>query len=308
MQVIYLIDNDDKLNLELNSKLFTEKEFRFKNVMTDNLDMALKDIPAAIIINEDSIEEDIVDLVKQIRTNDDNAITPLIVVSSNIDKDHKLRVLDAKATYYLEAPVDIDCLYQIVKNIVGLLFLNRKVSPLTNLPGNVQIQSEIRRRLLKNEYFVMLYFDLDNFKSYNDYYGFAKGDEIIKFTAKTIIYNVHMQEDDNNFIGHVGGDDFVAIVDNEDFEKICQNIILNFDQGVREYYEEEDLERGYLEITNRKGVVEEFPITSISIGAVEVNEGRFNNSLEIGEAAAQVKHLAKTIQGSTYVVDRRKSQ
>ena len=100
----------------------------------------------------------------------------------------------------------------------------------------------------------------------------------------------------------------MAIVEDQDYEQICQNIILEFDRSVKKYFNEEDIRKGYLEVPNRKGVIEEFPLTSISIGAVEVPPNRFANTLEIGEAGAQVKHLAKTIQGSTYVIDRRKPE
>ena len=164
----------------------------------------------------------------------------------------------------------------------------------------------MKKRLLKKQFFVMLYIDLDNFKAYNDIYGFSNGDEIIKFTARTISRNVHSKCEDNNFVGHIGGDDFIAIVEDEDYERICQNIVLEFDKNVKKYFSEEDVEKGYLEVPNRKGIIEEFPLTTISVGAVEVDPGRFHNTLEIGEAGAQVKHLSKTIPGSTYVIDRRK--
>ena len=152
----------------------------------------------------------------------------------------------------------------------------------------------------------MMYLDLDNFKAYNDIYGFLKGDEIIKFTARTILRNIHNDECEDTFVGHIGGDDFLAIVSETDYEKICQNIIAEFDKNVLKYFTDEDAEKGYIEVANRKGVMEQFPLTSISIGVVEVEKGRFANILEIGEAGASVKHLAKTIQGSTYVIDRRK--
>lgn len=306
MQNIYLIDNEEELKIELKELFKEEKNFRFKQIKTENIDVALKDIPALIIINEDTITEDSSDICSKIRDNDDNIITPIIVVTSNIDRKHRIKVLKAEATYFIKKPIDFEYLYYTIKNITSLLFLNRKVSPLTNLPGNVQIQAEMKKRLLKKEYFVMLYLDLDNFKAYNDVYGFVQGDEIIKFTARTIIKNVHAKDEDNNFVGHIGGDDFMAIVEDEEYEKICQNIIIDFDRNIRKYFTEEDIHKGYMEVPNRKGIIEEFPLTSISIGAVEVDPGRFHNTLEIGEAGAQVKHLAKTIPGSTYVIDRRK--
>ena len=160
--------------------------------------------------------------------------------------------------------------------------------------------------LLNKDNFSMIYFDLDNFKAYNDIYGFLNGDEIIKFTARTIIKNIHMSPNEDKFIGHIGGDDFVAIVGGTECESICQNIVAEFDKGVTKYFTDEDIQRGYLEVPNRKGILEQFPITTISVGVVVVDEGRFHNVLEIGETAAQVKHLAKVTPGSTYVIDRRK--
>ena len=305
MREIYIIDGEKELECELQKRFARDKMFKFKRGNIQNLDSALKDIPALIIINEDGIQENVVELCEKIRNNDDNAITPIIVISSNQEKEHKWEILKATASYVIKTPIDIEMMYYTIVNIIELLYINRKVSPLTSLPGNVQIQAEMKKRLAKKEYFVMLYIDLDNFKAYNDVYGFSAGDEMIKFTARTIVNNVHKNEEDNNFVGHIGGDDFIAIVEDKKYEEICQGIIAEFDKGVSKYFNKEDIEKGYLEVPNRKGIVEEFPITSISIGAVEVDVGRFNNTLEIGEVGAQVKHLSKTIQGSTYVINRR---
>ena len=107
-------------------------------------------------------------------------------------------------------------------------------------------------------------------------------------------------------MGHIGGDDFVAIIsENSDYDKICQNIIAEFDTKILDYFNEEDIERGYLEVYNRKGNVEEFPLTTISIGVVVADKKRFMNILEIGEVGAQVKHLAKSTPGSCYAINRR---
>ena len=306
MRDIYIIDGEKELECELQKRFARDKMFKFKRGNIQNLDSALKDIPALIIINEDGIQENVVELCGKIRDNDDNAITPIIVISSNQEKEHKWEILKATASYVIKTPIDIEMMYYTIVNIIELLYINRKVSPLTSLPGNVQIQAEMKKRLAKKEYFVMLYIDLDNFKAYNDVYGFSAGDEMIKFTARTIVNNVHKNEEDNNFVGHIGGDDFIAIVEDKKYEEICQGIIAEFDKGVSKYFNKEDIEKGYLEVPNRKGIVEEFPITSISIGAVEVDVGRFNNTLEIGEVGAQVKHVAKTIMGSSYAIDRRK--
>ena len=184
--------------------------------------------------------------------------------------------------------------------------VNRRVSPLTGLPGNVQIQTEMKRRLINKEHFAILYVDLDNFKAYNDIYGFSNGDEIIKFTARTIVECIHSVESKNNFIGHIGGDDFIAISYSDDYDKTCKRIISEFDKNVVDYFTKEDVDKGYIEVANRKGIIEQFPLTSISIGVVVVEPGRFKNTLEIGEVGAQVKHQAKSISGSAYVINRRK--
>lgn len=229
MQVIYILDNDNNLKTDLQKRFNDERKVRIKEVKPENLEEALKNIPSLIIINEDNLDGDIIEVCNKIRLNEDNAITPVIVVSNNNDRDHKLEILKARVTYFIKTPVDIEMLYVTIKNIISLLFVNRKVSPLTSLPGNVQIQAEIKKRLVNKDYFVMLYLDLDNFKAYNDIYGFSNGDEVIKFTARTIVNNVHREEDDNNFVGHIGGDDFIAIVEDKNFETICQDIIAEFD-------------------------------------------------------------------------------
>lgn len=306
-QNIYVIDNDDYLKETLDKMFKAEKVYKFKKVDTKSVDEALRNIPSLFIINEDTLDEDILGMCKKIRANEDNSITPIIVISSNKDKDHRIAILKECVEHYIKSPIDKEYLYYTVKNLIRLLYINRRVSPLTGLPGNVQIQAEMKKRLLNKEEFAMLYLDLDNFKAYNDVYGFLNGDEIIKFTARTIVKNIEGMTDGEGFVGHVGGDDFVAIVSaDSDYELMCQNIIAEFDKQVVKFFNDEDVEKGYLEVPNRKGIIEEFPLTSISVGVVVADKGRFHNVLEIGEVGAQVKHLAKTTMGSAYSIDRRK--
>jgi len=304
-QEIYIIDCENDLVMMLREKFEAEKTYRFKNINPANLDIALKNIPDLIVINEQSINEDIIDICKKIRENEDNSITPVLVISSE-HEEHKISIMKENIEYIISSNASNEYIYYAIKNITRLMNVNRTVSPLTGLPGNVQIQTELKKRLLRKETFQVLYLDLDNFKAYNDVYGFLKGDEIIKFTAKTIVKNLHALENSDVFIGHIGGDDFVAIVDEHvDHDEICQNIIAEFDKEILKYFNEVDIERGYIEVLNRKGVAEDFPLTSISIGVVVADKQRFANILEIGEVGAQVKHLAKTMLGSSYVIDRR---
>ena len=306
IQEIYIIDDDETSVLVFRELFKNDTEYKFISVKSEQIDVALRNIPTIIIINEDAIDVDTVELWKKIRNDDDNSITPVIVVSSNSDKEHRIEILKESVEYYIKKPVNAQYLYYTIKNLGRLLSINRRISPLTGLPGNVQIHAELKKRISNRENFSVLYLDLDNFKAYNDVYGFLKGDEIIKYTADTIVRCVHNYIHEGAFVGHIGGDDFIAIVPILNCDEICKNIIASFDAHVTKFFTEEDVEKGYIEVANRKGIIEQFPLTSISIGVVEADVGRFANMLEIGEVGAQVKHNAKSVMGSSYFIDRRK--
>ena len=307
VQEIYIIDDDDSSILVFRELFKDDKEYKFISVKSEQIDVALRNIPAIIIINEDAIEVDVIELCKKIRNDDDNSITPVIVVSSDGDKQHRIDILKQSIEYYINKPVNEKYLYYTVKNLNRLMNINRRISPLTGLPGNVQIHAELKKRLSNKEDFCVLYLDLDNFKAYNDVYGFLKGDQIIKFTADVITSSVHDAYQEGTFVGHIGGDDFVAIVPGTNCEKLCQTIISQFDSRVLSFFTPEDAKKGYIEVPNRKGIIEQFPLTSISIGVVVANTNRFYNILEIGEVGAQVKHAAKSVVGSSYAIDKRKT-
>lgn len=303
---VYIID-DDESSIVIFRELFREdKEYRFISVKTEDIDIALKNIPSLIVINEDAIDRDVVELCRKIRKDEDNTITPVIVVSSNGSREHRMRILNESIEYFIKKPVDEGYLYYTVKNLTRLLTINRRISPLTGLPGNVQIQAELKKRLMKQEEFSVLYLDLDNFKAFNDVYGFLKGDQIIEYTANIITKSVHSDAKQSGFVGHIGGDDFIAIVPSKDVEALCHHIIAEFDNGINSFYNEEDVENGYIEVANRKGIIEKFPLTAISIAVVVADKGRFSNVLEIGDVSAQVKHAVKAVLGSSYAIDRRK--
>ena len=306
VQDIYIIDDDETSILIFKELFKKDKEFNFISVKTEDIDVALRNIPSLIIINEDAIDRNVIDICRKIRKDEDNNITPVIVVSSKADRQYRLDILQESVEIFIRKPVDEMYLYYTVKNLNRLITSNRRISPLTGLPGNVQIHAELKKRITREEPFSVLYLDLDNFKSYNDVYGFLKGDQIIEFTAETILNEIKKSKLKDTFVGHIGGDDFVAIIPSINCEKICQNMLIYFDKNVKKFFTKKDLENEYVEIENRKGIIEKFPLTSLSIGAV-IDEGkRFTNILEIGEVGAQVKHAAKSVMGSSYAVDRRK--
>lgn len=307
-QEVYIIDDDESSLIVFRELFRNDPNYKFISVKSEQIDVALNNIPSLIIINEDAVTRNVEELCAQIRKDEDNTITPVIVVSSNKEKEHRLNILKKSVEYYIRKPVDEEYLYHTIKNLGRLLSINRTISPLTGLPGNVQIHAELKKRLTKKEEFAVLYIDLDNFKAYNDIYGFLKGDQIIQFTADVILSGVHTFFTEGTFVGHIGGDDFIAIVPYENIEDICQTMIATFDKGVKRFFTEEDQEKGFIEVENRKGIIEQFPLTSVSIGVVVAEKGRFANILEIGEVSTQVKHMAKSVQGSSYSIDRRKQE
>ena len=302
---IYVIEKENQIFGSLTDMFSSESDYVIHSAIPEDIDAVLRNIPSIIIINESSIYMNILDLCRTIRSNEDNSITPVVVVTQDFSRDHKMMLLSEDVQYIIDG-FDMDAIKVISKNFINLLYKNRRISPLTGLPGNVQIQAEMKKRLLNKEFYAIFYFDLDNFKAYNDVYGFANGDEIIKFTARTITENIHKLESGDNFVGHIGGDDFVAVLSPTDYAVLCRRIIDDFDTNILQYYNQEDVERGYVEVANRKGIIEQFPLTTISIAVVEVDPNNYTNTLEIGEVGAQVKHRAKTILGSTYIINKRK--
>ncbi len=189
-----------------------------------------------------------------------------------------------------------------------LIFRSRRdlsVNPSSKLPGPNAIEYEIDKRLQIGDKFAVCYGDLDNFKAYNDYYGYVYGDKMIRITS-LIIRNVVQDLTPQGFVGHIGGDDFIWIVPVEMVDPICKNIIATFDRMVPFRYAETDRNRGWIEVANRRDVVERFPIMSISI-AVIINQKRmFKHPGEMSHMMADLKKYTKSLPGSNYMVERRK--
>ncbi|MDF2501477.1 MAG: diguanylate cyclase/phosphodiesterase with domain containing protein [Anaerosporomusa subterranea] len=173
-------------------------------------------------------------------------------------------------------------------------------NPLTGLPGNFLIEQELKRVVAGEQDYAVLYFDLDNFKAYNDIYGFENGDKILFLTAKVIQASLNQRQQTDTFFGHIGGDDFVAVVRNENIAGLCEDIIEAFDQQVVECYSERDRNRGFIVSKNRHGFDEQFPLVAISIGVVTGKKNSFRNHFQLGEAASLVKKRCKLTWTSCY--------
>lgn len=178
-------------------------------------------------------------------------------------------------------------------------------NPLTKLPGNTMIREEVESRIKANEKFVAIHVDLDNFKAYNDHYGIAKGDEIIKFTASVLHNAVKTKGSAGDFIGHEGGDDFFMITRPEKAEAVANEIITEFDSKVRGFYTKEDLQAGYILEKSRRGDMVKFPIMTISLAGVTNQYRAISSYGELTNIAVAVKSKVKQIEKSTFLMDRR---
>ncbi|MBP2634299.1 MAG: diguanylate cyclase domain protein [Firmicutes bacterium] len=178
-------------------------------------------------------------------------------------------------------------------------------NPLTGLPGNLVIEERLKGLLDAKEPFAIMYLDLDNFKAYNDKYGFECGDQVLLLTSEIASHSISTAGSADDFLGHIGGDDFIIITKPEHVEDLSNKIINLFDHEVKTQYNPLDLSKGYIEVKNRRGQPEQFPIISISIAAISNQLKKISNYLEIAEIAADLKKYAKQRPGSCVVYDRR---
>jgi GGDEF domain-containing protein len=180
-------------------------------------------------------------------------------------------------------------------------------SPLTHLPGGIAIENILKKRIDSGSLFAFCLVDLDNFKAYNDHYGYARGNRVIKNTALIIEEAIKKHGTEESFYGHIGGDDFVFLCSVDQYVKICEFIIDRFDRTVGGFYDPQDLENGFILRKTRKGVEEKFPIMTVSIGVVTNEKRPLKHVVQVGEIAAEAKDYAKSKPGSVYYVDRRKA-
>jgi len=181
-------------------------------------------------------------------------------------------------------------------------------SPLTHLPGGVAIENILKKKIEQHKLFAFCLMDIDNFKSYNDHYGYAKGNEVIQNTAEIIEKVTADRGDRDDFVGHIGGDDFVVITVPEKTKEICETIVAEFDRSIPTFYEVGDRQRGFIRGENRQGHEVRYPLASISIAVVSNQTRPLENHIQVGEIAAEIKEHAKSLPGSSIIFDQRQSQ
>lgn len=234
-------------------------------------------------------------------------ISVIMLTARSLSAD-KVVGLTAGADDYMIKPFDPLELVARVKSALRRSKEMCALNPLTQLPGNVEVQEELARRVAAGAPFAVMYFDLDNFKAFNDHYGFLRGDEVIKLLARCILAAIKAKAGPGAFCGHIGGDDFVAIAHPDDAEEIVQDLIGCWDRKVRDLYDHEDAARGYIQVTDRQNKMHAYPITTVSVGIAMNTHRLIANHWEASELAAEMKQFAKRDPRSSYWIDRRGSQ
>ena len=186
--------------------------------------------------------------------------------------------------------------------------VNLDANPLTRLPGNLVIEKVILTRLQGESRFAFCLVDLDNFKAFSDRYGYSRGSDVLKAVGNILVDTVKRLGHPNDFVGHIGGDDFVLVTDIESIAMLCEAVIDAFDEQITRFYDPDDVKKGFIISKDRKDIVQAFPIMTISIAVVTNKKKPLSSPAQIAEKAAQLKHYAKTFPKSLYVVDQRRSQ
>jgi diguanylate cyclase (GGDEF)-like protein len=263
-------------------------------------DLVLADV---MMPNMDGFE-----LTRRLRQDARTATVSVIMLTARGLSADKLEGFAIGADDYIVKPFDTPELLARIRGVLRRSRDTRTQSPLTGLPGNVRIEEEIEARISRAEPFAILYADIDRFKAYNDHYGFMRGDELIQAVSQLIGEAAREASDDVAFVGHVGGDDFVVVVAPEFSAPVADAIVAGFDAAVPAFYDDADRERGYIEVTDRRGELQRFGMLTLSIGIASTAKRTFQHYAEAVAVATEMKQYTKGSETSSWVVDRRSGE
>ncbi len=261
--------------------------------------------PDAILLDINLPDVDGFAVCRRIKLNPRTYHVPVIVLTSMGGTESELSAIDAGADDFIPKPPQPRILDARLRMHIKRSQRERCSNPLTGLPGNVVIEQELTERFASGRPFCLAYIDLDDFKAYNDRYGYQRGDAVILLAGSIILGAVEAEGGEADFVGHVGGDDFVALTDPERMPAIAERITRAFDEAIGAYYDDETRERGWFDAVDRRGNAYRVPLVSVSVASVASYDRPFETSLELVDDVTELKRRAKGISGSVHVTERR---
>jgi diguanylate cyclase (GGDEF)-like protein len=271
----------------------------------EGLRMVEQDPPDLVLLDLMIPELDGYEVCRRMKSTYASRHIPVIMLTARGDLAEKLRGLEHGANDYVTKPFSMPELLVRVRNVLSWSQTQREANPLTGLPGNVSIERELTTRLEAHAPFAFIYTDIDNFKAFNDYYGYTKGDDVIRATARIVVGAVGEHGNDDDFVGHVGGDDFVAMTTPDRADAVARSIIERFDQTATSLFEPDDLERGYLKIRRRSGEMMKVKSLGITLAIVTNEKGPIQHIGRVVDVASELKRYGKSMNGSVVVRERR---
>jgi diguanylate cyclase (GGDEF)-like protein len=302
---VLIVDDSPFFRGQLKLALSKEYEVIEAGLGAEGLEMVKREKPDIVLLDVVMPDCSGFEICRILRESESNNLMPIIMITSQDAQEDILVGLEYGADDYVKKPFNERELLSRIRNIFRRIDRNRNANPLTGLNGNIEIQREVTSRISKRLGFAVIYADLDNFKAYNDVYGYSNGDRIIVLTADIITDQVALFGNPDDFVGHVGGDDFIIVTTPDRAEPICRSVIAEFDEKVLNFYNAEDREMGVITTKNRRGEVDTFPLMTISLAIVTNSKREIDSHIVVGEIAAEVKKKLKTMPGSNYFADRR---
>lgn len=264
-------------------------------------------LPDLILLDLMMPEMDGFEVCRRLRADYRSRQIPIIIVTAKGEQIDRVRGLEGGANDYLTKPYDHKELVLRVRNTLEWSRAQRQANPLTGLPGNRAIEQEVQGRIDREESFSFLYLDIDNFKAYNDYYGYSRGDSAIRIVAELLRDCSREHGGASDFVGHIGGDDFCVVTGPDGAEALGEAIVERFSTEFMKLIEPEDLERGYLEVRARQGGVLRVDFPSLTIAVVTDQGRQYEHWGRVSDAAAELKSFGKTQTGSIVVTERRET-
>lgn len=305
---ILVVDDDPfiarLLDIELRAAGY---EVRVANDGLQALELARERCPDLVLADVMMPNIDGFELTRRLRQDSRTATVSVIMLTARGLSADKLEGFAVGADDYIVKPFDTPELLARIRGVLRRAREMRQQSPLTGLPGSVRIEEEIEGRVQAGRTFAIMYADLDHFKAYNDHYGFMRGDQAIQATARLIEDVAHAAGGPDTFVGHVGGDDFIIVCDAAEAEAIAERLIRTFDEAAPGLYDPEDRERGHIEVVDRRGQVQGYPLLTISIGIATTARRTFRHYAEAVAVATEMKRFTKSASGSSWAIDRRTS-